>query len=401
MWRIPLSLFGGSGNFIIEFLADEYIGDLFTYLGSPSDPVEVVITANTADVAAISINGNFAAGSTFEFIGINGGRFIGTGGAGGKGGDDHGTFGTGGLDGGWGGSAISCSHPYPVDVDVDGGYLLGGGGGGGGGSFNDTGSDGTPGGGGGGGAGWGDAAGGAAGDPIGGPIADAGIGGTQLALGTGGAGGTSGTNDGGTGSIYGFAGRYGDSAAPNTTFLGNRGPGQGGAGGNAGSAFFASNGAVMTLTGAKSEATLRGEKRIQGETTGRMTLFSQSVDEFILGSGTEGVGYIFKSDGFIERDSSSPQVDVPWIEGTSFVPADYELRTIAGTGNDNWDSEAVAEDPVIPGWVNLVVINANRQWSISATNSFQKANHNFEIRRTDEDFACASGELRASIEFEN
>jgi hypothetical protein len=402
MWRAPLSLFGGSGEFTIEFLMDIYIGDLFTYLGSPSAPVEVVMTANAIDVAEIIINGNFAAGSTFEFIGINGGRFIGTGGAGGKGGNDNGADGTGGLDGVDGGHAIACSHPYTVDVDVDDGFLLGGGGGGGGGSFNDLGAAGTPGGGGGGGQGWGDALGGEAGNPTGSPVAAAGQDGTQTTFGAGGAGGTSGTNDGGAASVYGFAGQFGMMTNPTLTFQATRGPGQGGAAGNAGSAFYASNSCVMTLSGVKTETVLRSENRMQGETTGRMAIFSQAVDHFILGSGTEAIGYTFKIDGTIERDSAGGTSLVDWFEGTSLVPEDYEMRTIAGTGNDNWDFEGSIEDPVSPGWVQFVVLGpvTEENWSIAATDGFQKTNHVFEIRRTDEDFACATAELRAAIEFE-
>jgi hypothetical protein len=402
MWRIPISLIGGSGVFDVEPEIDTYIGDLWVFLGSPSEPVDVVVRANNVDLAEIIIPADFAAGSTFQFTATNNGRFIGTGGAGGAGGDDNGNQGTKGGGGGSGGHAIQ-SDTFAVNIDIDDGFLLGGGGGGGGGSFNDTGLDGTPGGGGGGGIGWGDAAGGAAGSPTGSPIATAGTAGTQTSAGGGGAGGTSGTNNGGSGSGYGYGGTYGQFANPSTGIIGGSGAGNGGSGGRAGAAFFPENLAPPTFNGAKSEATLRAELRLKGETDGVLNLFDITSFAVIVSSGTDTVGYGFLADsgGTLQRintESGNQNLTNSWYEGNSITPGDYEVRTVVGTGGQVWDLTGGADGT----WV---AISSLLTWSVSATDVRDSASSLFQIRRAGDtgggdEGTAASALLIAIIEFE-
>jgi hypothetical protein len=401
MWRIPVSLFGGGGVVSLEFLIDEHIGDLFTYLGSPSAPVEVTITANNADVSSVWISSSFSSGSTFTLVGTNGGRFIGLGGDGDDGGDDDGASGSPGLNGS-NGSAATNSSGFNVDIDIDDGYLIGGGGGGGGGSYNDTGAGGTPGGGGGGGIGWGDAAGGPAGSPTGSPVASAGSAGSQATAGNGGAGGSSGVNDGGNGGGWGLAGTEGDSANPCVDDLvAGICDGNGGSGGDGGSAFWPGGGAIMTFSGAKSEATLRTENRIKGETEGNVFL----ADLFVIGNHvgmghpSKTYGFLFNTDGSItKRNTDTGDTTTYWwsTSGAAVTGADYEVRYLASTAaGDGWDTEPT---PIVPdAWFSL---GSQRIYTYATPDATKTAGAMFQIRRTDETLPVASGHLQAYTTYE-
>ena len=393
---------GGGGVVSFEITDDTYIGDLWVYLGSPSEPVQVTLTADNADVAEIIIPTDFAAGSTFDFIAINNGRFIGTGGDGGDGGDDNGAQGTQGNGGNSGGNAIS-SDTFAVNIDIDDGFLLGGGGGGGGGSFDDLGASGTPGGGGGGGQGWGDASGGAAGSPTGSPLAVAGTAGSQTAAGGGGNGGTVLTNDGGDGGEYGYGGTYGLFANPSagqTSSAGN-----GGYGGRAGAAFFPVNLATPTFNGAKSEATLRSESRLKGEIDGVVNLSDIVEVADIITTGSETVGFDFLADsgGTLRRvNSQQGNTDLTgsWYSGKSITASDYEIRTVIGTSAGAWDTTP-------GGWVEGTwqAISVSRNWEIADTDTGGRAAAVFQIRRAGDtgggdEGTMASGFLNARIEFE-
>jgi len=395
MWRTPLSLFGGSGVASLTFTSDTYIGDLFAYLGSPSIAVEVTITADNADVAAIFISSSFDPASTFTFVGTNGGRFIGEGGAGGAGGDDNGATGTAGSKGGAGGAAIVSA--LNIDIDIDDGFLLGGGGGAGGGSY-DAGSGGTPGGGGGGGIGWGDAAGGAAGDPTGTPIASAGTAGSQTAAGNGGSGGTSLTNDGGDGGGWGLAGEYGQHANPTNNPLGvNNLRGNGGSRGSGGSAFSPLSGAVATFTGAKSQATLRTENRIKGETDGNLVLGDVSISGFHVGIGhaSETYGFTFETDGDLTKiNSDTGNTTTSFWSGNAFTAANYEVRLTSDTKAGTWDVSAGTDNDWLP------LSSGTKTWTFATAASSQNAGAIYEIRRTDETLPTAGGRLKAVVVYE-
>ena len=106
--------------------SDTYVGDLFTFLGSPAGRQDVTITVDNADAGEIIISTAWTAGSTFTFIAQNSGRFLGVGGAGATGGGDIGATGTSAGNGGDGGSAILNLGGYAVSIDIDDGYLYGG-----------------------------------------------------------------------------------------------------------------------------------------------------------------------------------------------------------------------------------------------------------------------------------
>ena len=402
MWRIPISLLGGGGVVDVEPLVSTYIGDLWVYLGSPSDPVDVTVRANNVDLAEIIIPTDFAAGSTFTLIATNNGRFIGTGGDGGAGGDDNGNYGTAGIAGISGGHAVQ-SDAFAVNIDIDDGFLLGGGGGGGGGSFHDLGLSGTPGGGGGGGQGWGDAIGGAAGSPTGSPLAVAGTAGSQTVAGGGGNGGTIGTNNGGGGGEYGYGGIYGQFSNPGTGLGGNAG--HGGYGGRAGAAFFPVNLATPTFNGAKSEATLRTEARLKGEIDGVVNLSDITMFATIISTGTETVGYDFLADSGgtlrkVNTQGGGGDLTGSWYSGNSITASDYEVRTVTGINGGTWD--------LTPGgWVDGTwqAISVSRNWEVSATDTMDRAGALFQVRRAGDtgggdEGAMASGYLLAIIEFE-
>lgn len=133
MWRNPLIIAGG-GAVTLTITSDTLIGNLHTFLGSPTGQQAINILIDGADVGDVQITTDFAAGSTFTFQCINGGRILGLGGDGGKGANRpvaSNTYNSGNK-GSPGGHAIDSQ--YDVNIDIDDGYLFGGGGGGGGGS---------------------------------------------------------------------------------------------------------------------------------------------------------------------------------------------------------------------------------------------------------------------------
>lgn len=389
MWRIPSPLFSGAqGNFVETFTTDELIGDLFTYLGSPSGVATVNWTIDGADLGNIIISNSFAPGSTFTFTCISGGRILGLGGNGGRGGDDFGTTGEAGFPGSAGGPALS-SNGFTVDVDIDDGFLLGGGGGGGGGSF-DPGND-DSGGGGGGGQGWNGGTGGAAGASIGLAPSTAGQAGTRSAPGTGGLqGGLSNPNSGGNGGKFGSGGQTGitwDNVTPNGV-----GPYRGGIGGRAGHAFSPSGGAALNLTGMKSEATLRSEGRIKGMVTSIIPAYGPISNESanVSISGANNTGITMQTNGNLLRGNLSgtpTTLTTRWLTATSSAEAaKYEVRE-----RNNLGSITAGED--VAGTTFALRVNATpgnwsaltsaRSQAINSSSGIQTGGTLLEIRRND------------------
>ena len=212
--------FGGNRKVFITLSASEADYDLYVDAGSPTDPVDIVVTIQAAteiyssvtSIPAFSLGTGWAAGSTLKII--NNGKIIGVGGKGGRGGVSSPTCNdSAGNVGFVGGDALDLT--WDVTIDNTNGNIYGGGGGGGGGATDTQGTIRSTGGGGGGGAGRVDSVGGFAGLAIfcsgGNNGFDGGVGNTVG--GTGGAGGglTSGADggDGGDGGGYGTAGSDG------------------------------------------------------------------------------------------------------------------------------------------------------------------------------------------------
>lgn len=392
MWRIPPPLVAGIGDAQSALItSDTYVGDLYTYLGSPSGRQDVTITVDGADAGEIIITNAWTAGSTFTFIATNNGRILGMGGAGGAGAPDLGATGDVATAGTSGTAAITNQGNYSVAIDADDGYIYGGGGGGGGGSYTDTGAGGDPGGGGGGGQGWTGGAGGAAGNPFTGvPAPTAGTAGTRSLAGSGGSGGgvTIGTSDGGDGGTWGLGGATGRSSdmlvgfGEFAVFLYH-----GGLGGSAGRA-YSSSASQATYSGAKSEATLRSEGRIKGETGGGgnylvLPSFNFNVVGFDIQPTNDSIGVGFQSDGaYLKVDTTKVPAPTPsttyWLTGGSGTGSEWEVRERGETGDTDggaWTSQAA-----VPGtWVQLSTF---MQWSKNYTGSGAKAAL-FEFRRSD------------------
>lgn len=403
MWRTPLSLFGGGAEVSLYFTSDTYIGDLYTYMGSPAGVLNVVVTADNCDVAGIYISSAFTAGSTFQCTAVNSGRFIGTGGAGGRGGDDFGETGQTGFTGFDGGHAIA-SEGWTVNVDVDDGFLLGGGGGGGGGAAEESGGAAQAGGGGGGGQGWhlttetpnaGETA------SVGGlggsgsvPAAQAGSDGSISTAGAGGNGGDTGIADGGAGGGWGEAGANGFHEGLYKI---------GGPSGNAGNAFAPISGtAAINFNGSTSEADLRTGGKVLGETDGFIKLLG-SLTNFVSGVASVDVGWEFGSGGLLRKKIGAGYSTVTgfhWrdtsvgVTTANFVNTNYEVRSVTGTRNGTWDAEGAADGT----WVALT---AAREWYIT-TATIRQTHQLFEIRRTTAaggtGNAASTGYLRAEHE---
>lgn len=403
MWRIPLPLFAGnSGIFTTTFTADEYIGDLFQYLGQPTGPVTVNFTADGVDLGEIIITNEFQPGSTFTFNAINGGRIVGEGGNGGDGGADFGASGDSGTRGQDGTPAIR-SNGFNVNVNVDAGFLLGGGGGGGGGAYTNTDpilGNGDAGGGGGGGQGWSGGVGGSGGNPSTGfPGPTDGGDGTRVGPGGGGdAGGvTAASGAGGDGGIWGAGGDTGRSSVPG--LIGGSFVLIGGIGGQAGEAFLGTNGATINLTGSKSEATLRSEGRIKGETAELVIDLPNnylSLALLIMGDTNITVGSTFRSDGDLAKiDSRVADVLNPefWLNGTLVgVGSNYDIRRrgLSQDGTGTWFTA-----PAETTWTSLstnqgLLLQETYPASVTATALV-------EIRRADLPAGSDTNEHLASI----
>jgi hypothetical protein len=372
-WSKPLSLSHSGGVFTETITVDTWVGDLYTYLGSPGGPIDVIMTADGANYGGISITNDFAPTSTFTFYGINGGAFVGAGGNGGAGGDDFGASGNPGSHGSNGGHAIA-SNTFDVDIDIDDGYLLGGGGGGGGGSFKDNGADGDPGGGGGGGQGFFTTTGGAAGSPSGTPVAQPGGDGDKTGPGLAGAGGDA-SNGGGDGGIWGAGGIAGRSTA-----IG--GPGislHGGTGGRAGRAFAASNGATISFIGVSGESALRLVSRIKGATTEFYVNMPSSIVRIDSVSGVSSHGFSFETDGELEHldGAGGSYFANNWglPQPTASAGDDFEirLRNLAGDSSGTWDFTGAAAG-------TFASLSTLKQWGISSSAGIEFATGMFELR---------------------
>ncbi len=385
MWRTPLSLIAGSADVNVTITSDTLIGNLWTYLGSPSGPQTVTVTVDNADIGDVQVTADWAGGSTFQFNAINGGRILGLGGDGGAGGDDNGATGTSGSHGGDGGAALS-GNGFVLNIDIDGGFLLGGAGGGGGGSYDDLGASGDPGGGGGGGQGFSVTSGGAAGMPTGIPVASDGVDGGQGGPGAGGSGG--GTNAGATGGGWGEGGISGVSTALSLT---------GGIGGRAGSAYLSTNGSTLVFNGAKSEATLITELRLIGESGAGFALMKSKNNNTAGGTAaTSTGGFTFQINGdllYIDSLNGDVTSTLYWFGGTGApTTATYEVRSVSGTeyGNDSWTATGAAAGT----WVDL---DSPRTWSITNTGQ-REVQQQFEIRRVGSGGILESGILRLFME---
>lgn len=383
MWRIPLPLFGGgvSDSIEVELTEDTYIGDLFTYLGSPTGRQDVILTADGTDVGEIIISTAWELGSTFEFIAVNGGRFVGVGGDGGDGGDDVGASGTAGNNGLTGGAAIRRTGNYPISLDVDAGFIYGGGGGGGGGAYTDTGAGGDAGGGGGGGQGFVvppnvySGRGSPGGSQIGIPSPTRGAPGTISGSGAGGTA-NSATSYGGDGGAWGLGGKTGRSS--NIVEFGAL-KYNGGIGGGAGRACTA----PVTFSGAKSEATLRSEGRILGDVGAGLILPGTSYSSYAFelgGTPAANMGITFQSDGASLQINNKKSGVIPTASTTYFAPngADYQVRHRNLTGD--LDGAAWTVEAAAPG--TWITISANRTWYYSFT-GFGNHAALFELRRSD------------------
>jgi len=241
---------------------------LFDVLGAPSHPIVATINISSeVNLGTLWIDERFNESSQFTINLTNDGRVVGRGGMGGRGGfaesEPGFSFNIAGQPGRAAGSELDGSlldaaiiSAFDFSLDTDDGFVLGGGGGGGGGGADDGQ---TAAGGGGGGQGWNVAAGGQAGLSIG--DAQSGGAGSLGAAGLGGAGGLN-ASVGGAGGGWGEAGTAGtDSPTPSE--------GTQGAGGAKGFAIKGFPSAItVDLTGAKSEATLNTENRLEGGTSG-------------------------------------------------------------------------------------------------------------------------------------
>jgi hypothetical protein len=367
--------------------SDTYVGDLFTFLGSPAGRRDVTITVDNADAGEIIISTAWTAGSTFTFIAQNGGRFLGVGGAGATGGGDIGATGTAAGNGANGGHAILNLGSYAVSIDIDDGYLYGGGGGGGGGSYTDTGAGGDAGGGGGGGQGFNGASneygglGGLGGVQIGVPPPSSGTDGSITMPGTGGIGGgvTIGTSDGGNGGAWGLGGRSGRSSnilsgiGNLAQFLYN-----GGIGGRSGDAYRGTTPA--TLIGASSEASLRSNDRMYGDFGPDYITLPFALTSALEATVLENSGHSFLTTGAtLEINTTTTPVASTsyYLTGGTGVGANIEVRARGLTGDTDgtWTQTGAVDGT----WVDIGTL---RQWYKSSDN-YSAVGALFEMRRTD------------------
>lgn len=388
MWTIPPPFMSGSANASSALItSDTYVGDLFTFLGSPAGRQDVTITVDNADAGEIIISTAWTAGSTFTFIAQNGGRFLGVGGAGATGGGDIGATGTSAGNGGDGGSAILNLGSYAVSIDIDDGYLYGGGGGGGGGSYTDTGAGGDAGGGGGGGQGFNGASneyggvGGLGGVQIGVPPPGPGTDGSITMPGTGGLGGgvTIGTSDGGNGGSWGLGGYSGRSSnilsgiGNLAQFLYN-----GGLGGRSGDAYRGTTAA--TLIGASSETTLRSNNRMYGDFGPDYITLPFALTSALEAAVLEDSGHSFLSTGAtLEINTTTTPVASTsyYLTGGTGTGANIEVRARGLTGDTDgtWTQTGAVDGT----WVDISTL---RQWYKSSDN-YSAVGALFEMRRTD------------------
>lgn len=275
-WGTNIALMVGSAqSIVLDYDATAFQETLpfsfkvFDIIGQPNFPVFMVINiTSAADMGTLWIDERFHLESTFQINIIGDARVLGSGGRGGAGGtwfDDNEPFPGGGTlpgvarnatNGAIGGSAI-ISGGFDFDLDMDDGHIYGGGGAGGGGAAYTGGFQGG-GGGGGAGQGWNTFSGSQDGGN-GGNGAGAGGDGSLAGPGAGGAGINLSNGDGGDGAIFGAAGGAGTRPSTPATTAGAAGP--------SGWSILATTSPItVTLTGAKSEATLISENRLRGPT---------------------------------------------------------------------------------------------------------------------------------------
>ena len=236
-------------HYHVEITADTQNYDLFSALGSPTNPVTVSVhihpgvvvgSASTA-TPAFDTGGSWAAGSRLYLM--NEGTIVGAGGNGGKGGTGSSDcLSSVVYDGDDGGSAISLQ--VDAVIDNSNGYIYGGGGGGGGGGPLFSLAKVLTGGGGGGGAGSNGGVGGIASDPGGCVVACLGSDGGSGSLsgfGAGGSGCTSGAFTSGYGGDGGDFGADGSDGGATTNGKG--------LGGNAGDAVTAGTYSISFVAG--------------------------------------------------------------------------------------------------------------------------------------------------------
>jgi hypothetical protein len=381
----PISLRGGGSVVNTTINSNVKVGNLWTFLGSPSGPRVIILTVDGADAECIQITTDWTAGSTFQLNVINGGRIVGSGGAGGKGGDDNGASGTGGLSGGTGGTALQAQG-FNVDINIDDGFLFGGGGGGGGSSSQDLGPSVNAGGGGGG--GQGGLSGGAGGAAGGGGGASAGTAGSSGAPGVGGAGAGGGPADGGNGQTWGVAGdmSYSD-------FIPGR---RSGTGGQAGLAYRGIVGNILTFNGSKSKATLITEGRIKGEVGPGYVNMPTFILQISATSGTPfTMSWAFLSDGalrsFTSLTGASDHSSWWRQDEIATVNGDYEVQAVIGEiSSDVWDNTPGADGT----WFAL---SSSRTWSIFDS-TFQTVTQLYRIRDANTLDVLTQGWLQVEME---
>lgn len=385
MWRIPPPMIAGSqADISLTISEDTLVGDLYVFLGSPSGKKNVELTVDGADAGQIIVNSSWATGSTFSFITVNGGRILGIGGNGGNGGPDFGTTGDFATGGNSGGDAIYNSGNYLCSLNIDDGFLFGGGGGGGGGSYTyiSAGEGGDPGGGGGGGQGFTGGLGGLGGNPFQGfPAPSPGTAGSISAAGVGGQTGVfDDTTWGGDGGGWGLGGRTGRSSQMIQGFgFGAQFKYYGGLGGRAGDAYKSLQSA--TLSGAKSEATLRSQGRILGEIGPYLKLpsFSFNFWGFDIQPTNDNVGISFLTNGKTQEVNTTHGTTASSIYyAPGGAGANYQVRE-RGQGGDHDGSAWTASAAAAGTWVDISTL---RQWYRNFTGPGNAAGL-FEMRRSD------------------
>jgi hypothetical protein len=167
----------------------------------------------------------------------------------------------------------------------------------------------------------------------------------------------------------------------------------GGRGGQA----FSQNGGAPTFNGVKSEATLRSESRIKGDT--EFTAVSLGVfaitEDSVFASSTHG--WRFNNNGNlleINSDKGNTTFTTSWTQRTlTDVGDNYEIRQrgLAGDDGFTWDASPGAAGT----WFSL---SLNREWTITQANpNFDKALSLIEIRRTDLPAGSSDDEITDSI----
>jgi hypothetical protein len=262
-----VKLRGGKRTILLTITANQSTYTVYTAAGSPTDPVDVILTINTSvqvtgGYPTIIGTGSWTSGSTLKIV--NNGYVTGGGGNGGSGQEcDSSSLAVTGVGvGGTGGIAISLG--VSTTIDNTNGYIFGGGGGGGGGSaagLQTSAPFTTRAGGGGGGGGAGGGGGGAGGNANDGGLYNGQNGSTAGSDPTltnqGGPGGAGGLNFVGTvGGVGGDGGDWGQSG--NTGGTGTPNFASNGAGGGSNGSAVATNGNSLTWLAGNNGTQVKG-----------------------------------------------------------------------------------------------------------------------------------------------